>query len=245
MRMIPYLKMTPVLLLWLMGASAFLWGQPDKQSGLIPLPEPELKGNVSVESALQSRRSIRQYKDTSISIKMLGQILWAAQGITEKHPSPPGFWGGRDWPGGLRTAPSAGALYPLDIYIAAGNIEDLPPGIYHYLPGKHALEQKAEGDHRRALSRAALGQSPVREGAAVLIISGVYARCAAKYGDRAPRYTHIETGHVGQNIYLQAESMGLGTVMVGAFKDKQVQSVLGLGKDKIPLALMPIGRKHP
>jgi SagB-type dehydrogenase family enzyme len=232
------------VILVLFGTSGVLTaGFKKTENTIIPLPAPHKKGDLSVESALQSRRSTRRYKKASLSKEMLGQILWAAQGITEKSDHPPALWGGRSWPGGLRTAPSAGALYPLDVYVVVGGVEDLPPGVYRYLPGKQALERTAEGDRRAELCQAALNQSFVRQGAVVLVISGVYARCAAKYGERAQRYTHIETGAVGQNIYLQAESLGLGTVMVGAFNDNKVQSVLGLSKDEMPLAIMPIGKK--
>lgn len=234
---------TAMIILFLLGTSAALQCRTTQQTDPIPLPDPDLKGKTSLETTLDNRRSHREYRDAPLSLKTLGQILWAAQGINEKHPRPPAYWGDRPWPGGLRTAPSAGALYPLDIYAAVGNVDDVPAGIYRYLPGKHALELTAEGDRRKELARAALNQPPVENGAAVVIISGVYARCAAKYGDRAQRYTHIETGHVGQNIYLQAESLGLGTVMVGAFNDRQVQSVLDLSREEIPLALMPIGHK--
>jgi SagB-type dehydrogenase family enzyme len=133
----------------------------------------------------------------------------------------------------------------LDVYVAVGNVEDLAPGVYRYLPGKHALEHKAEGDCRKELARAALGQAYVRDGAVVLVITGVYARLAVKYGERSQRYAHIETGAVGQNVYLQTQSLGLGTVMVGAFNDKEVQSVLGLSQEEIPLAIMPVGKKTP
>ncbi|MFO7979827.1 MAG: SagB/ThcOx family dehydrogenase [Candidatus Aminicenantes bacterium] len=228
----------------LLVASGVLAARIEKtENTIIPLPTPQKKGDLSVESALQNRRSIRRYKKAPLSKEILSQILWAAQGINRKSSNPPALWGDRSWPGGLRTAPSAGALYPLDVYVAVGDVEDLSPGVYRYLPGKQALEKTAEGDRREELCQAALRQSFVREGAVVLIISGVYARSAAKYGDRAQRYTHIETGAVGQSIYLQAESLGLGTVMVGAFDDKKVQSVLGLSQDEIPLAIMPIGKK--
>jgi len=125
-----------------------------------------------------------------------------------------------------------------------GRVKDMEPGVYVYLPGKHALELTVKGDLRKKLAQAALDQTQVRDGAAVLVISGVYARCAAKYGNRAQRYTHIETGHVGQNIYLQAESLGIGTVMAGAFNDKQVQSVLELSKEEMPLAVMSLGYRN-
>ena len=235
-----------IVILAIFGVSGILTAGPEKnENAIIPLPAPLKKGDLSIETALQNRRSTRRYENSPISLKSLGQILWAAQGINTKRDKPPAFWGERDWPGGLRTAPSAGALYPLDVYAAVGNVEDLAPGIYRYLPGKHALEHKAEGDRRKDLSWAALGQAYVRDGAVVLIITGVYARLAVKYGERSQRYAHIETGAAGQNVYLQTQSLGLGTVMVGAFNDKEVQSVLGLAQDEIPLAIMPVGKKTP
>jgi len=234
------------MILALMGSSMLLTAGLNKTgNSVIPLPPPQKKGDLSVEAALQNRRSERQYKKTPFSKEILGQILWAAQGITERSDNPPSFWGDRPWAGGFRTAPSAGALYPMDVYVVVGDVEDITPGVYRYFPGRHALEHTKDGDHRQDLSRAALGQSCVHNGAVVLILSGVYARCAAKYGERAQRYTHIETGCIGQNIYLQAESLGLGTVMVGAFDDERVQSVLGLSQDEMPLAIMPVGHKNP
>jgi SagB-type dehydrogenase family enzyme len=235
---------TIVIVLFFIGISMILHGQTQKESSLIIFPDPKLKGDMSVEEALQNRRSRRQYSNAPLSKEDLGQILWAAQGITEKQSTPPGLWGDRPWPGGFRTAPSAGALYPLDVYAVVGRVKDMEPGVYVYLPGKHALELTVKGDLRKKLAQAALDQTQVRDGAAVLVISGVYARCAAKYGNRAQRYTHIETGHVGQNIYLQAESLGIGTVMAGAFNDKQVQSVLELSKEEMPLAVMSLGYRN-
>jgi len=231
-------------MLMMFGASGLLMvGVEKSENDVINLPNPNKKGDLSVESALQNRQSVRNYKKASLSKEMLAQVLWAAQGINRESNNPPAFWGDRPWPGGFRTAPSAGALYPLDVYVVVGNVEDLAPGVYRYLPGKHTLEKTAEGDRRAELCQAALGQSYVREGSVALVITGVYARSASKYGERAQRYTHIETGAVGQNIYLQAESLGLGTVMVGAFHDDKVRSVLGLSQEEVPLAVMPIGIK--
>lgn len=200
----------------------------DRDKGL-ELPQPAVDGDVSLEAAVRERRSVREYSRQSLSLAEVGQLLWAAQGVTSK--------------GGGRTAPSAGALYPMELYLVAGNVESLPAGLYHYQPGGHRLQRLADGDLRKALAEAALDQAWVRRAPAVLVIAGVYERSAKKYGQRAHRYTHIETGHVAQNVYLQAEALGLGTVIVGAFEDAEVRKLLGLPTDHAPLALMPLG--HP
>lgn len=162
-----------------------------------------------------------------LSLATLGQLLWAAQGMTAAD--------------GGRTAPSAGALYPLELFVAAGRVECLPPGVYRYMPAEHSIRLHLAGNRRRALSEAALAQSAVHDGAAVLVIPALYARTAAKYGMRAERYVHMEAGHAAQNVYLQATSLALGTVVVGAFEDDRVGEVLGLPANVVPLALLPIG----
>ena len=197
----------------------------------LSLPSVEFDSNTSVEKALRARRSIRNYSRAALSLDELSQLVWAAQGITEK----------RD---GLRTAPSAGALYPLEVYVVAGNVDGLPAGVYRYIPKGHDLFRIFEGDRRKALAEAAIGQSWVRRAPAVLVIAAVYDRSKRKYGRRGIRYSHIEVGHSAQNVYLQAETLGLGTVIVGAFHDDEVQTVLGLPGDHKPLALMPVGRKR-
>jgi len=188
---------------------------------VITLPAPRQKGPLSLEEALARRRSVREYAPRSLTWEEIGQLLWAAQGIT----SPQGF----------RTAPSAGALYPLEIYVV------LPEGVYHYLPHPHALRRTAAGDRRSALGDAAVRQRPVYEAPAVFVIAGVYERTAAKYGQRAQRYVHLEAGHAAQNLLLQAAALGLGAVPIGAFHDEQVRAVLGLGADETPLYLIPVG----
>lgn len=203
----------------------------NNQSGEIALPKPDLKGKLSVEEALNSRRSIRDYGKGSLSLRDVSQMLWAAQGITKQ-------------PQGFRTAPSAGATYPLEIYLVAGEVEGLEAGIYRYIPGRHSLVRAAKGDARARLSAASLGQPWVREAPASLAIAAVYARTASRYGTRARRYIDIEVGHVGQNIYLEAESLGLGTVAVGAFDDSAVKKVLGLKRDEEPLYIMPLGKRQ-
>ena len=200
----------------------------DRDQGL-ELPEPRFDGDVSLEASVLERRSVREFSNRPLSLADIGQLLWAAQGETSRD--------------GRRAAPSAGALYPLELYLVAGDVESLPAGLYRYSPRGHRLQHAGDGDLRKALSRAALGQSWVRRAPAVLVIAAVYERSAKKYGQRARRYSHIETGHVAQNVYLQAVALGLGTVIVGAFEDTEVRQLLSLPDDHAPLALMPVG--HP
>lgn len=198
--------------------------------GEIPLPAPLLRGSLSLEETIARRRSVREYAKGALSLGEVSQLLWAAQGIT----------GPRD---GLRAAPSAGATYPLELYLVAGNVKGLPPGVYRYMPGRHALSATMAGDVRGPLCGAALGQSCVREASCTIVFAAVYARTAARYGQRARRYIDMEIGHAGQNIYLQAEALGLGTVAVGAFDDSGLKEILKLGREEEPLYLMPVGRK--
>jgi len=195
----------------------------------IRLPDAEFRGEMSIEESIKQRRSVRDFRRQSLTLNDVSQLLWAAQGIT----------GGR----GLRSAPSAGALYPLELYLVAGNVDGLSPGVYRYRPGKHDMILITSGDQRRPLATAALGQSWVRRAPAVLVITGVYERTQRKYGERGRRYVHMEVGHAAQNVYLQATSLGLGTVMVGAFRDNDVQEALGLPADHEPLGLMPVGHE--
>ena len=194
---------------------------------LIDLPEPRLEGGVPVEQALARRRSVREYADTALSLAALAQLAWAAQGITD--------------PTGYRTAPSAGALYPLELYVVAGDVLGLEAGIYRYVPAGHGLVRHASGDQRVDVARAALLQGWIADAPAILVLTGVTERTVTKYGDRAPRYVHLEVGHSAQNVYLQAEALGLGTCMVGAFNDGQMKRVLALPDTEAPLALLPVG----
>ena len=216
------------LLLMILAVSTVTLGKENDQR--ISLPPVESKGELSLEEAIQLRRSVREFGRHTLALEDVSQLLWAAQGITAR--------------GGFRTAPSAGALYPLELYVVAGNVEGLSAGVYRYRPKTHELVHMTSGDLRRPLASAALGQSPVRRAPAVLVIASVYKRTMGKYGQRGRRYAHIEVGHVAQNVYLQAAARGLGTVLVGAFDDEEVQDVLGLPPDHEPLGLMPVGRKR-
>ena len=214
-----------------------------QDSRAVRLPDPQYKGKVSVEEALKQRRSIRSYTSAQISLNDLSQVLWAAQGVTEKVERERSWWTGSKWYGGLRTAPSAGALYPLEVYALAGNVAGLKTGTYKYHPEDHSLHKVTAEDKRPALLEAALRQESIKEGAAVLVVTGVVARTAVKYGERAQRYVYMEAGSVAQNIYLQSESLGLGTVLIGAFRDSAVKEAFKLPADEDPLIIMPIGRR--
>ncbi len=226
------------LLLLLLGASAvgllgnrFLQRIPttriEEQVGEeVELPEPRHDSEFSLERAISKRRSIRAYQDEPLTLSEVSQLLWAAQGITD--------------PRGFRTAPSAGALYPIELYLVVGNVEGLEKGVYKYDPHRHKLLKVADGDRRAELAGAALGQRWVREGAIDLVITAVYGRTTWRYGDRGIRYVQMEAGHVAQNVHLQATCLGLGTVPVGAFYDDEVKEILGLEED--PLYIMPVGR---
>ncbi|MEJ5352582.1 MAG: SagB/ThcOx family dehydrogenase [Melioribacteraceae bacterium] len=194
----------------------------------IELPQPIYESNTSIEQALLERRSAREYKDKPLTLAEVSQLLWAAQGITD--------------PKGFRTAPSAGALYPLEVYVVIGNVEGVTRGVYKYYPLEHEIVKVRDGDVRNDLTIAALGQSCIAEGAIVIVISAVYERTTKKYGDRGIRYTHIEVGHAAQNVYLQAVSLNLGTVIVGAFQDDKVRKILKMSDEEQPLSIMPIGK---
>jgi len=196
----------------------------------LTLPDPRIGSGPSVSEALEARRSVRQFRQGPITLGNAGQLLWAAQG--QNRPE-------------RRTAPSAGGLYPLTAYLVAGAVADLPAGIYRYLPAGHRLEKVAEGDRRDRLADAALGQPWVRRAPAAIVLTGAYSRTTGKYGERGRRYVHMEAGHAGQNVYLQAEALDLGTVMVGAFSDKAVARLLGVEGTETPLAIMPVGRAEP
>lgn len=189
----------------------------------LALPAPRAAGPLSLEEALSGRRSVREFAPDPLTREQVSQLLWAAQGVTD--------------PAGLRTAPSAGALYPLEVYAV------LPEGTYHYSPAGHSLTLVTAGDRRTALWQAALRQEAVRQAPAVFLIAAVYERTEHKYGrERTPRYVHLEAGHAAQNLLLQAVALGLGGVPIGAFDDEGVQSALPLPADQRPLYLIPVGR---
>lgn len=202
-------------------------GMQEGRAKLIQLPPPRTDSDTSVEQALKARRSIRDYSRKKIKLEEIAQLLWAAQGITDRE--------------GMRTAPSAGATYPLEVYLVASRVEGLSEGIYKYRPASHDLLRVAEGSFRRELAGAALGQRVVSNGAAVIVLAAIYERTTRKYGRRGDRYVHMEAGHAAENVYLQAVSLNIGTVVVGAFDDGRVKRILQMKTDEEPLCLMPVG----
>jgi SagB-type dehydrogenase family enzyme len=202
---------------------------PQEQAEVIKLPEPQYDSEVSLEQSLLNRRSIRDYTGQQLTLEEVSQLLWAAQGLTD--------------PAGFRTAPSAGALYPLELYIVAGDVEDLTAGVYRYQPEGHQLVKTLDGDKRAELAQAALEQEWVKEGAVDFVFTAVYERTTGKYGERGIRYVHMEVGHAAQNLCLQATALGLGAVTIGAFYDDRVSQLLNLPADEEPLYVIPVGRK--
>ncbi len=185
---------------------------------------------MSLAEAISRRKSIRYFADQPLSQSQLSQILWATQGAA-------------DSPWGRRTVPSAGATYPLEVFVVCGgnSVEEIGDGIYHYNIDNHSLTRHHQGDVRLELARAALDQEFIYQAPLDIVICAEYERTLQRYGARGERYVHIEVGHAGQNIYLQATALGLATVAVGAFHDEEVRKVLRLDKRYKPLYIMPVG----
>ncbi|UCD83760.1 MAG: SagB/ThcOx family dehydrogenase [Deltaproteobacteria bacterium] len=197
---------------------------------VIQLPVPTGKGKVSVEEAIKNRRTIRSFASRAIKLVDLSQILWAAQGITGE--------------GGLkRAAPSAGALYPLDLYIILGEkgVEGLKSGIYHYFPSQNSIERLTDKGLKVELAQAALGQMWIAEAPVVIVITAEYERVTGKYGPRGVRYAHMEAGHVGENIFIQAVALDLAAGIVGAFENSKIIKLMGIPASHDPLLIMPLG----
>ncbi len=187
---------------------------------------------MSLEETIARRRSVREYKGEPLSLSQLSQVLWAAQGLTDTR--------------GLRAVPSAGATYPLEVFIliGRGGVEGLEPGMYHYNVANHSLNLYKEGDQRRELAIAALDQEFIAQVPVDIVICAIYERTSRYYGPRGERYVHMDLGHAGENVSLQAVALGLATVMVGAFDDEQVSAVMGLAKEVKPLYIIPLGKSR-
>lgn len=205
------------------------WPEQDEKF-MIRLPEPDRMGSEPLETVIRKRRSIRNYSDESLSLKDLSQLLWAGQGITDETY-------------GFRSTPSAGALYPLELLVAVGAVDELTPGIYRYVPQSHGLQQISKGDPRDSLCQAALDQKAICEAPVSLVVTAVPNRTTKKYGSRGIQYVHIEVGHAGQNITLQATALDLGSVVIGAFSNKGVAAVLGLTGEEEAYYIIPVGHK--
>jgi SagB-type dehydrogenase family enzyme len=203
-------------------------GQKTKDS--VPLPAPRVSGSMALEAVLNSRQSLRDFLDTSIGIREVSQLLWACAGMRINGVS-----------GASRTAPSAGGIYPLSLYLVAGKVQTLGEGVYRYLPKSHALEFLKSGDYRRRLAAAAFGQVFIADAPASFVITANYRQTERVYGERGKlRYVPMDAGHAAENLSLQAVSLGMGTVTVGAFVDERVKSVLELDEEE-PLYILPVG----
>jgi SagB-type dehydrogenase family enzyme len=207
--------------LLLAGKPAYCTDKADSGQ-MIDLPEiHNMLSDIILEKAIISRRSVRSFAEQELSLDQIGKLLWAAQGITD--------------PKGYRTTPSPGALYPLELYVVAEK------GFYKYIPQGHKLKLIDGQDYRSGLSKAAFSQPYVAGAAIDIVICSVYDRVTKSYGDRGIRFAHIEAGHVGQNIHLQAVALGLGSISVGAFVDQDVQNLLPIPDDHKPVYIIPVG----
>lgn len=194
----------------------------------LALPRPRRDSGCSLEQALLERRTVRSFGVQPLRLEELAQLAWAAQGRIASD--------------GRRTAPSAGALYPLELHIVAGNVRGLAAGVHRYRPEAHDLALMGEGDRRRELAAAACGQSWLQEAPAILVIAAIARRTTAKYGQRGMRYVLMEAGHAAQNVLLQAGALDLDAAPVGAFSDAEVHAAAALGDAAEPLYLIAVGR---
>jgi SagB-type dehydrogenase family enzyme len=205
---------------------------------VLDLPAPQLAGETSVEEALQNRRSIRSYLDVPVTLAEVSQLLWSAYGITRPVENGPGFLRG-----GLRTAPAAGALYPLELYLVARNVTSLAPGVYYYKSETHQLVLVSAEDRWEALAEAGLSQPHFQTAAAAIVYSAVFERNTSKYGQRGrERYVCMDLGHSAENVYLQAVALKIGTCAIGAFGDLALQKAVGMTRAEEPLYIMPFGK---
>ena len=203
----------------------------EQVNGVIELPDPDIDSDYSVEQAIEQRRSVRSLDaEKGLSLDQVSQLLWAAQGITDDDMM-------------YRAAPSAGATYPLKLYVLVGNngVEEISEGVYLYNPDSHQLELVKEGDIRSDVYQVALRQSPINNAPISIIMGADFSRTTDRYGDRGDRYVYMEAGHSAQNIYLQAESLGLGTVVIGAFDDGNVHNIVHMDEAHEPLYIIPVG----
>lgn len=189
----------------------------------ISLPPVPDRGDVSLEQALWERRSVREFTDEELDLETISRLLWSAQGITGKKQ-------------GLRTAPSAGATYPLELLVVTGK------HLARYLPLEHSLVVTAEGDFRALLATASHGQTYVAKAPALFIFAADVSRTSGRYGARADRYVHIEVGCASENLMLQAAALGLGSVAIGAYDDKEVSTILHLPKEWDVFLMVPVGK---
>ncbi len=198
--------------------------------GEVVLPRPKYKGRISVEEAISRRTSIRSYKNKALSLSEVSQMLWAAGGrrtdaVTEAS----------------RTFPSAGGRYPVTIYLFAGNVTEMPAGLYRYQWEEHKLKMIKAGDLRNKLAEVCLGQEMLKNAPATIVFSALEKKTTSRYGERGRRYVSMDVAHAGENLYLQAVGLDLGTVAVGSFDDKELEALIGV-RGEFPLYVFPFGK---
>ncbi len=219
---------------WMVSAWPLRWAlakdNKQYQGAVMKLPPVKMEGTVAVEQAIKQRRTDRSFMPRMLHLDQVAKLLWSAQGVTDSS----GF---------KRAAPSAGALYPMDIYTVVGqdSVEQIKAGVYHYEPEKHTLSRVTTQDRRDGVAKAALSQMWMAKAPLNLVITAEYSRVAGKYGNRGLRYAMIEAGHIGQNLFLQAEALGLKAGIVGAFHDKELIDVMKTPRSHEPLLIMPVG----
>ncbi len=224
------LMVTVCVMFTLAEPARMAWAQAD-----VKLPKPEFKGQLSVQQAIVARKTVRDFKATPLSLADLSQLLWAADGNLPADAMT----------GATRKViPSAGGLYPLEVFVATGNgtVESLPAGVYRYDPGANSLRTVASGDKRTLLAHAAHSQMFLARAPAVVVIGAVFGRTTVRYGSRGVNYVFMEAGNSDQNLCLQAEALGLRAGTVGAFNDGPVASALQLPSDVAPLLIVPVGK---
>lgn len=198
----------------------------------IALSAPQTADGASIWDVLQQRRSLRRYQDAPLQETELSQLLWASQGITLAR-------GGH----GFRTAPSAGALYPVETYLVVNSVETIKPGVYHYAVPDHALEQLKAGHYGAEIARAALDQEMAQRANVVFVWTGVFGRSKWKYKQRAYRYVYLDAGHIAQNLALAAQALGLGSCQIAALYDEEANDLLGVdGEEESTIYMTSVGR---
>lgn len=197
------------------------------QNKKIKLPNPKLKSGVSFEETLLKRRSHRAYTKKPLGIGEISQLLFAGEGVIEEE---------------RRTVPSAGAFYPIEIYLSVSRVKKISPGLYKYSPENHSLDKISNNNWRAKLAEAAFSQPWVKEAPALFILCGKFEKTVKKYDEKGAIFVAMEAGHVAQNISLQAAALNLGTLCVGGFNNKQIDRLLNLDKKTEPYYIIPVGK---
>jgi len=213
------------LLALALGGPTWTWAQPTPGDEVV-LPAPVTDGRVSLEAAIAGRRSVKEFADTALTWEEVGQLAWAAQGITEPEK-------------GFRAAPSAGAMYPLHLYLVT------PDGLYHYVPAGHKLERRPLADALATFRAVTANQPSIQQAPLTVIITAAFGPMRERFGERAEGFVYLEAGHVGQNLQLQARALGLGSLPIGGFDPARVAEALALPTDHTVVYLMPIGHPKP